>query len=161
MNKEKKVKKLAEKTIKKTNKEEITQSRAILVADNSKVIALDVVIGIVVLSIFLRFFVAPYFFTIKQTEIDRLYDVIRKFGKEIITIRNIYFLILYIVILGLFFSFNDNEFKKIGLILIISFITSIAVEAKLFVIGALISGIAAYIYIRVVTSFNVKNKNNK
>lgn len=156
MNKEKVVKKLAEKTIKKTNKEEIAQSRAIILADKPKIIALDVVIGIVILSIFLRFFVAPYFFGVKQVEIDRLYLVMKKWGGQIISYRNVYFLILYIIILGLFFSFNDNEFKKIGLILLISFITSIAVEAKLFVTGALISGIAAYIYIRVVSSFNVK-----
>ena len=158
-----KAKKEAKNIIQDTNKQELKRSEAIIDIDKPKIIALDVTIGVVIISIFIRFVVFPYILNRKDVEINRLQSVIQKYGKEIFSFRNIFFLILYIVILGIFFSFGDSEFKKIGLVLLISFITSIAVEAKLFVLGALISGLAAYIYIRVAMAIEQKkiNKNKK
>jgi ABC-type transporter lipoprotein component MlaA len=62
---------------------------------------------------------------------------------------NILLLLIFIRLLSVYFSFNNIDFKHMGIILIIAYITSLAVEAKLFITGAVLNAIVVYIYVRI------------
>ena len=108
----------------------------------------------------LRFVILPLF-GIQYDETQRFYGVIKTYSGRLFYKRNIPLLLLFIAILAIFFSFNDHEFKRIGLILLITFITSLAVEAKLFMTGVLIAGVTGYLYIRLLTYIDLKKKQKK
>ena len=160
-------KKEAKKEVKKakdivttTDKKESSDIKAIVVTEKGKIIALDVVVLLTVAFLLFRFVISPLF-GIKHDENRRLYSVIKSYSGRVFNTRNILLLLLFVAILAILFSFNDHEFKKIGLILLISYITSLAVEAKLFMTGALISGVTGYLYIRLLTYVDRKKEANK
>jgi len=138
--------------IEKINKKENELVILSLETEKPKIIALDVVIGLACFLILLRFIILPFGFGFYRNSTVQLFDVLHKHFSKVLSPQNIIFLILFIAIVAICFSFKNNDFKKTGLILLIAYITSLAVEAKLFVTGAIISGIATYIYIRVIIS---------
>jgi len=149
----------AKDEIKEINKQKDEEILLTIKTERGKIIALDVIVGISVLYLIIVFFVLPFGFGYYRNEAMNFYQVL---GKHVATVSRYYNLPIFFLFIGIVvccFSFDNNDFKKSGLILIIAYITSLAVEAKLFVTGALISGIATYIYIRVLVSQELKKKN--
>ena len=146
------------KEIKKKNEEQDKLVELTIETERPKIIALDIIVGIAIFYIIVAYFILPFGFGYYRNEVSSFFQVLGNHYKSITRYYNLPIFFLFIGIVVCCFSFNNNDFKKAGLVLIIAYITSLAVEAKLFVTGALISGIATYIYIRVLVS-QEKKKN--
>jgi Na+/H+-translocating membrane pyrophosphatase len=70
---------------------------------------------------------------------------------------NIFLFIIFCFIIIIFLTFNVIELQNIGIILLITFFTAIAQEGEEFLLGAVLSGITAYLFIRLKTYFSSKN----
>jgi len=70
---------------------------------------------------------------------------------------NIFLFIIFCFIVAIFLTFNVIELQNIGIILIITFFTAIAQEGEEFLLGAVLSGITAYLFIRLKTYFSSSN----
>lgn len=146
------------KKIKKIDKKEDEVFLLTMKTEKGKIIALDVIVGVSVFYLIMIFLILPFCFGYYKNETVTFYQVLGKHITKVSRYYNLPIFFLFVGIVACCFSFNNNDFKKAGLILIIAYITSLAVEAKLFVIGALISGIATYIYIRVLVSQEINKK---
>jgi len=125
-------------------------------AERKKVIALDVLVGITIFIYFLRFVFFPYVLHIFPDEYKALHKVLKNhYGNVFKSWFNILLFLIFIGLLSVYFSFNNIDFKHMGIILIIAYITSLAVEAKLFITGAVLNAIVVYIYVRILL---LKNK---
>jgi len=124
--------------------------RLTMKAEKNKVIALDVLVGITIFIYFLRFVIFPYVLHIFPDEYKSLHKVLKNhLGNIFKSWFNILLLLIFIGLLSVYFSFNNINFKHMGIILIIAYITSLAVEAKLFITGAVLNAIVVYIYVRI------------
>ena len=150
--------KKAKKEITKINKKEEKLVELTIETEKPKILALDIIVGIAIFYIIVAFFILPFGFGYYRNEVSSFFQVLGNHYSSITRYYNLPIFFLFVGIVVCCFSFNNNDFKKAGLVLIIAYITSLAVEAKLFVTGALISGIATYIYIRVLVS-QEKKKN--
>lgn len=149
------------KEIKKMDKKEDKLVVLTLETEKTKVIALDIIVGISIFYLLVVYFLLPFGFGYYRKEVNSFFNVLGNHFKRITKYYNFPIFLLFIGIVVCCFSFNNNNFKKAGLILIIAYITSLAVEAKLYVTGALISGIATYIYIRIIVSQEYKKNQNQ
>lgn len=142
----KKFKKILKKKKEKTAEEyDLT-----LKAERGKIIALDVLIGLTICMFILRFIFLPFVLKIYPYEVKRLHKVLKKHTSNIFSgYFNIFLLCVFIALLIIYFSFDNLNFKHMGIILVIAYITSLAVEAKLFITGAVLNAIIVFIYIRV------------
>ena len=154
-----KKKKIASKIIKKDTDTQIDAFRAEVCNHKLKLTILNIFIFIIFGIIITRFIINPYCIKKKNIQKDVLsfHNVLIKNYYKYTNTDNILLLVLFIIIIIIFLSFNIIELQNIGIILLITFITAIAQEGGQFLTGALLSGITAYLFIRLKTYFNTKN----
>jgi len=132
--------------------------QATVKAERYKILALDFVIFLLIIVFFVRHFIQPISGqnnSAHQQISKVLYNLyLETYGKK--NYLNIFLSLALISIISIFLSFEDLQIKQIGLIIIVSFISSLAVEAKLFISGAVIAGISGYLYLRLITIFSPK-----
>ena len=150
-------KKISKEIISKNTKEQTIVIKAEVCDHQLKLLILNILIFIVCILIIYRLFIQPYFFPPGQKNIYNFYKVLIKYYKKYTSIDNIFLFIIFCFIIVIFLSLNVIELQNIGIILIITFFTAIAQEGEEFLLGAILSGITAYLFIRLKTYFSSKN----
>ena len=157
-----KAKKIVKTVIKKKLKDDEVKLQLEFKAEKTRMIVLDVIVAITVFVYFLDFIFLPLFYKTYTKQANNLYTVLAKHFYDIKhNYLNIVIFFLFIGMLAVFFSFPENNFKHMGLVLLIAYITSLAVEAKMFITGAALNGIIVYAYVRIMKSINKKVLKNK
>ena len=129
--------------------------------DRNKSIALSVLIGITLLFYIFKFFIMPIIFGKPPDEFLNLKSVLKRHFSHIYkSYSNIFMLLLFFALVIVYFTFDNNNFRHMGIILIVAYITSLAVEAKLFITGALLNAVIIYIYIMILIRID-KNQKEK
>ena len=152
-------KKISKNIISKNTKEQTIVIKAEVCDHRLKLLILNILIIIACSLIIYKLFIEPYFYQSKRKNISKFYHVLIKYHKKYTSIQNIFLFIIFCFIIFIFLTFNVIELQNIGIILLITFFTAIAQEGEEFLLGALLSGISAYIFIRVKTYFSSKNHN--
>ena len=150
-------KKISKKIISKDTKQQTRVIRAEVCDHRLKLLILNILILIVCLLMIYRLFIQPYFFPSERKNITHFHKVLIKYYKKYTNMDNIFLFIIFCFIIIIFLSFNVIELQNIGIILLITFFTAIAQEGEEFLLGAILSGITAYLFIRLKTYFNSKN----
>lgn len=153
------IKKKMEEVLKKKQDETAREYQLTIKAERPKIIALDVLIGITVVVYFIRFIFFPFVLKIYPVEYKKLHKVLKKHFTNVFNgYFNIFLFCIFIALLVIYFSFDNLNFKHMGIILLIAYITSLAVEAELFITGAVLNAIIVFIYIRVLLIKNEKEQ---
>ena len=150
-------KKISKEIISKNTKEQTIVIKAEVCDHRLKLLILNILIFIVCILIIYKLFIQPYFFPSERKSISRFHHVIIKYYKKYTSLDNIFLFIIFCFIIVIFLSLNVIELQNIGIILIITFFTAIAQEGEEFLLGAILSGITAYLFIRLKTYFSSKN----
>lgn len=150
-------KKISKNIISKNTKEQTNVIRAEVCDHRLKLLILNILIFIVCLLIIYRLFIQPYFFQSEQKNISRFHLVLIKYYKKYTNMDNIFLFIIFCFIIAIFLTFDVIELQNIGIILLITFFTAIAQEGEEFLLGAILSGITAYLFIRLKTYFSSKD----
>jgi len=150
------IKEMEKRFLKEKENKEADEIRITMAAEHKKIVALDVLVIITILLFLIRFVFFPLVLKIYPREMVSLYKVLRRHFKGILeNWFNILLFLLFIGLLVVYFMFDNTSFKHMGLILIIAYVTSLAVEAQLFITGAVLNAIIVFIYIRILL---LKNK---
>ena len=150
-------KKISKKIISKNTKEQTIVIKAEVCDHRLKILILNILIIIVCILIIYKLFIKPYFFHSKQKNISHFHQVLIKYYNKYTSMDNIFLFIIFCFIVAIFLTFNVIELQNIGIILIITFFTAIAQEGEEFLLGAVLSGITAYLFIRLKTYFSSSN----
>ena len=134
--------------------------------EGTKLLILTIIIGITIFLFLIKYFILPFFFKKGTDGFDRLFIEIKNHLHDIYTHKiNIILFILLVALISTLMTFKDLNFKHLGMLLIITYISSIAVEAKLYLTGAMLNAVIIYIYliilIKIEKKENNKNKKNK
>ena len=156
-NNDKLKKKIASKIISKDTQRQTNIIRAEICDHKLKLTLLNILIIVIFLIILHRFVIQPYFLGVKDDNILLFHKIIKKYYNKYTSPKNIFLFILFILIIIIFLSLNIAILQNIGIVLLITFVTAIAQEGEEFLLGALLSGISVYIFIRVKTYFDNKN----
>ena len=150
-------KKISSNIIKKNTKDQISVIDAEICDHRLKLTVLNTLIIIILILTLYKLFIKPSFLHIKKNNTNKLYKAFKKYYSKYTNTDNIFLFIIFIFIIIIFLSFNVIELQNIGIILLITFITAIAQAGEDFLLGAIVSGITAYLFIRLKTYFNTKN----
>ena len=150
-------KKIASEIIKKNTISETNVIRAEICDQKLKLTILNILIIIFILLLTNQFIIQPFFFKEYTHNSLKFHKVIKKYFDKYTNPKNLLLFVIFILIILIFLSLNVIELQNIGIILLITFITAIAQEGKEFLLGAIFSGITAYIFIRLKTYFSSKN----
>ena len=152
-------KKISKDIISKNTKEQTIVIKAEVCDHRLKLLILNTLIIVACSLIIYKLFIEAYFFPSKKKNMSKFYYVLIKYYKKYTNKQNLFLFIIFCFIIIIFLTFNVIELQNIGIILLITFFTAIAQEGEDFLLGALLSGISAYIFIRVKTYFSSKNHN--
>jgi hypothetical protein len=150
-------KKIASIIIKKNTISETNVIRAEICDHKLKLTLLNFLIIIFILILINRFLIQPIFFKHHTHNSLKFHHLIKKYFNKYTDSKNLFLFIIFLLIICIFLSLNVIELQNIGIILLMTFVTAIAQEGKEYLLGAILSGITAYVFIRLKTYFSSNN----
>jgi len=150
-------KKIASEIIQKNTLSETNVIRAEICDQKLKLTILNILIIVFLILLMNRFIIQPMFFNHHTHNSLKFHNIIKKYFHKYTNSKNLFLFIIFLLIIFIFLSLNVIELQNIGIILLMTFVTSIAQEGKEYLLGAILSGITAYVFIRLKTYFSSKN----
>ena len=146
-----KIIKAAKKEIKKTNISQSINVKAAMCADSKKFLLVDIIVFITIIRYFIKYIIRPFILHKYSPDATKLKNTIIYYLNKYTDRSNLLLFIFYILTILIFISFTNYQLQNIGIVMFISFVTSIAGSADQLLTGALISGIIVYLFIRIRT----------
>lgn len=142
----------AREKIKEDNKSQSIQISAEICADTEKLLIVDLIVIITILRYLIKYIITPLIRDNYSSDVRVLKKILRRYISKYTNSENRYIFILYILIIFVFLSLSNFQFQNIGIIMFITFITTLTAEADQLLTGALVSGIIVYLFIRIRTT---------
>lgn len=143
----------AQNDLDKDNKMQSQELRDEICADSKKIVIVDIIIILSIIRYLIIYGILPLIYGRKDKDLFNLHKNLKFYFKKYTSRKNIFIFILYIIITIVFISFSNYQLQNIGIVMFISFITSIAAASNLLITGALFSGITIYIFLRLRQKF--------
>ena len=131
--------------------------------EGKKLLVLTIIIGITIVLFIVKYFIFPFFFGMNKDDgFSKLMKVIKTHFRDVSSYKiNILLFILLIALVSTLMSFKNLNYKHFGIILVIAYITSIAVEARLYLTGAMLNAVIIYIYLIILVHIEKKEVDKK